>query len=223
MTPIRGEPQDRSSPPRAGDRPVERSVPVRAAVRGAAFRWLTAAFVLNAVGNVAVFVHLVPYLTDRGYGASFAASVASLVGVMALPGRLIFTPLGDRVPRSLLTAFIFMLQAVALAALMALGNTAGVWAFVVLFGAGFGAITPMRAALVAEYYGPAHYGSISGVLMLFVTGARAAGPVLAGAAYDLGDTYDPILWALTMVSALAAGAVLMAERSIEPATSSGSC
>jgi MFS family permease len=192
--------------------PEEQSTTTRDAVRGATFRWLTVAFFLNTLGAGAIFVHLVPFLVDRGYGAGAAASVAGLVGVMALPGRLVLTPLGDRLPRSLVTAGIFSLQTVALIVLLAFGTTAGVIAFVVLFGAGFGAITPARAALVADFYGPAHYGSISGVLSLFLTGARSAAPVGAGIAYELLGGYDLAFWGLAIVSAVSAVAILLAER-----------
>ena len=84
--------------------------------------------------------------------------------------------------------------------------------FVVLFGAGFGAITPARAALVADRYGSVSYARISSVLGLFVTGARALAPVGAGIMYDLLGTYLPIFWILTGVSVLAAGAILLVER-----------
>jgi MFS family permease len=191
---------------------VERSVGVRAALRGAAFWLLTAAFFLNALGVGVVFVHLVPYLSDRGYPAELAATATGLVGVMALPGRLVLTPLGDRLPRSLVTAFIFLLQTVSLLALLLLGGTAGVVAFVVLFGAGFGAVTPARAALVAEYYGPEHYGAITGLMAFFLTGARALAPVGAGVVYDAAGGYQPVFWGLVVVSAVSVAAVLLAER-----------
>jgi MFS family permease len=191
----------------------ERSVGVRAAVRGAAFWLLTAAFFLSQLGVGAVFVHLVPYLTDRGYSAAFAATATGLVGVMALPGRLVLTPLGDRLPRSLVTAFIFALQTFALLALLLVQGTAGVIAFVVLFGAGFGAVTPARAALVAEFYGPEHYGAITGLMAFFLTGARALAPVGAGLVYDSAGSYLPVFWGLVVASAVAAVAVLLAERS----------
>lgn len=192
--------------------PAEHSVPVRDALRGAVFRWMAAAFFLNAVGQIALHVHLVPYLTGRGYGAGFAATVAGLIGIMALPGRLILTPLGDRVPRAYLTAFIFLLQALALAVLLTVESTAGVIVYVILFGAGFGAVTPMRAALVAEFYGPAHYGSISGVLAFWITLARALGPVSVGLAFDRFGGYGAPFWVLTGVSVASAAAILMAER-----------
>lgn len=191
----------------------ERSVGVRAALHGAAFWLLTAAFFLNALGVGVVFVHLVPYLTDRGYPAEVAATATGLVGVMALPGRLVLTPLGDRLPRSLVTAFIFLLQTLSLLALLLVGGTAGVAVFVALFGAGFGAVTPARAALVAEYYGPAHYGAITGLMAFFLTGARALAPVGAGVVYDAAGGYQPVFWRLAVVSAVSVGAVLLAERS----------
>lgn len=187
-------------------------VPARVALRGAAFWWLTIAFCLNAVGVLAVNVHLVPYLIDRGHAPEAAAGVAGLIGVMALPGRLVLTPLGDRLPRGAVAAALFLSQAVALAVLVLWRDTAGVLAFVALFGAGFGAITPARAALVAEYYGPAAFGTINGVMALFVTAARAVGPVGAGAVYDLMGSYTPLWWALAAISVLSGGAILMAER-----------
>ena len=50
---------------------------------------------------------------------------------------------------------------------------------------------------------PAHYASIAGVLAFAATMAQAAAPLGAGAAYDALDRYDPILWILVLVSALA--------------------
>lgn len=205
--------ETREEEPGTRNSPEERSVPVREALRGAVFRWMAAAFFLNAVGQIALHVHLVPYLTGRGYGAGFAATMAGLIGIMALPGRLILTPLGDRVPRAYLTAFIFLLQALALVVLLSAQSTAGVFVYVVLFGAGFGAVTPMRAALVAEFYGAAHYGSISGVLAFCVTVARALGPVSVGLAFDHFGGYTVPFWVLTGVSVASAAAILMAERS----------
>jgi MFS family permease len=163
----------------------EQHATVRGALHGATFWWITAAFALTMLVAGAITVHLVPYLIDRGYSAGFAASVVGLIGIMALPGRLIFTPLGEHLPRRLVAALLFLLQATALLVLLLVPNTVGVLGFVVLFGAGFGAITPARAALVADHYGSAHYAKISSVLGLFVTGARAIAPVGAGIMYDL--------------------------------------
>ncbi|MGI8857566.1 MAG: MFS transporter [Thermomicrobiales bacterium] len=196
----------------------ELSVRARDAIHSTSFRWLTGAFFLAFLANVAVTVHLIPYLTDHGFSTGFAATAAGLIGTLALPGRLIFTPLGGRIPRRFVAAGIFLFQTIGLIVLVTVQSTAGVIIFVALFGIGFGAITPARAALVAEMYGPREYGSISGVLALFVTGARAIAPVSVGLLYTLFGRYEPVFWLLIALSTLATGAVLCIERGIPPLT-----
>jgi MFS family permease len=179
------------------------------ALRDAAFWWLSVAFFLGQLATAAVAVHLVPYLIDQSYAPEFAAVTTGLIGVMALPGRLLFTPLGDRLPRQQVTAGLFLVQTLALLVLLLVRGVAGVYTFVVLFGMGFGAMTPARAALVADLYGPRHYGQINGVVALFVTASRALAPVSAGAIYDWVGHYQPMFWGLLVASAMATAAVLL--------------
>lgn len=187
----------------------EQSVPTRAALRGRAFWGLAAAFALTTLMAGALTVHLDPYLIDQGYAPGFAASMVGLIGILSLPGRLVFTMLGERVSRRLVTALLFALQAIALPVLLLIPGVLGVFGFVALFGASFGAITPARAALVADYYGSKYYARINSVLGLFITGARAIAPVGAGLFYELLGSYSLIFWALAGLSALAAGALLL--------------
>jgi predicted MFS family arabinose efflux permease len=132
----------------------ERSMTVGEALHGPAFWFLAVAFFLATLATGAVFVHLIPYLVGQGYDPAFAAWAVGLIGIMGLPGRLVFTPLGGYLPRRWVSAGIFAPQTVALVVLLTVHTRAGVIAFVVLFGAGFGAITPARAALIADFYGP---------------------------------------------------------------------
>lgn len=217
---LRRRPEDRGLLPDGAAAPpsnfpatetTERSTTLGEALHGAAFWFLVAAFFLATLATGAVFVHLIPYLTEQGYDPGFAAWATGLIGIMGLPGRLFFTPLGGKIPRRWVTAGIFALQTVALVVLLTVHSRAGVLAFVVLFGAGFGAITPARAALIADFYGPAYYGRISSVLSLFLTGSRAIAPVGAGLLYTLNGGYGPVLWALTIGSALGTVAVLFAD------------
>jgi sugar phosphate permease len=189
--------------------PAEHSLTAREALRDPGFWWLSAAFFLVTLGAGAMVVHLTPYLIGAGYAPAFAAQAAGLVGLVALPGRVIFTPLGDWLPRRLVTAVIFVTQAIAMIVLLRWQSPTGVLAYAVLVGAGFGAITPARAALVAERYGAAHYGRISSVLALFLTGARALAPVGASLGVQVLGGYGPVLWALAACSVLAAVAVLV--------------
>ncbi len=200
----------------ASNTAAETNFTLAEALRGGTFWWLTTAFALNIFAIIAISVHLVPYLAGRGFDSTFAAGVAGLIGIMALPGRLIFNLLAERLPRRGLTAFIFLLQTLALLCLLLIPSIVGVLTFVALFGAGFGAITPLRAGMLAEFYGLAYYGRITSVLNLFGTLARGLGPLGLGLAYDLHGNYEAALWSLTVVSALAAVAILLAGRPVSP-------
>ncbi len=214
---VRSSRKGRHREPRTANREPAQSVPAKVAIRSGSFRWLAAAFFLAFLANVAVTVHLIPYLTDHGFSSGFAASAAGLIGILALPGRLIFTPLGGILPRRFVAAGIFLFQTAGLIVLVTVHTAAGVIGFVILFGIGFGAITPARAALVAEMYGPREYATISGVLALFVTGARALAPVSAGILYTAFGRYDPVFWIIIAVSVLAIAATLMIDRGLPDA------
>jgi MFS family permease len=178
-------------------------------VRRPAFWWLTSAFALNGVGSAVIILYLVPYLRDGGYDPAFAAWAAGLIGLASLPGRLIFTPAGERWSPGGIAALIFATQAVGLFLLIIAGSEMGVLLFVAVFSLGYGALTPARAALVAEHFGWRAYGSVNGLLVLIATVSGAAALVGAGAAYDAFDSFIPVLWALVILSMLAVGAMLM--------------
>ena len=161
---------------------------------------------------------MIPYLTERGYDPGFAAWATGLIGIMGLPGRLVITPLGASFSRRWISAAIFALQTIDLVILLTVHAQVGVILFVVLFGAGYGAIAPARAALAADFYGPANYGSINSWQSLFLTGSRALAPVGAGLPYTLNGGYGPALWALTAGSALGTVAIHLADHQPEPAT-----
>lgn len=187
------------------------------ALRSARFWSLTAAFFLITLSTSALTVHLVPLLEDRGYSQTFATSVAGVFALMALPGRLIFTPLGDRFRRSWVVASIFVCHALGLLALLLLPGQAGIVGYVVLFGTGFGAIMPARASLVADLYGAAHYGKINSVVALATLLARAAGPVGMSLIYDNAGGYPPALVALIVTALLGVVALALADAGPERA------
>jgi MFS family permease len=200
-----------STPENAAPAGNDPSLTLRAAVAGATFWLLIATFCLSTLTAGVVFVYLVPYLIDKGYPAGVAAVIVGLIGLAALPGRLVLTFLGERIRRSVVAAAIFATEVVAFLALLLIPNIAGVIAFVLLFGAGYGAVTPTRAALVAEYYGPTHYGSINGTGAFILNIARALAPVSAGVIYALTGGYDAIFWGLMGISVLATVAMLLTE------------
>jgi MFS family permease len=162
------------------DPPPEPSLTARAALGEAGFWWLSCAFAASTFATVSLTVHLIPYLVSRGHPPAFAATVAGLFGLMSLAGRLLIGPLGDRFARPLVTAALLAMQAIGLVVLAVMPTAAGALVFIALFGAGSGTMTIMRAALLAERYGAANYGVISGAQNAVLTGARTFAPLGAG-------------------------------------------
>ena len=206
-----GSASRRNAPGDTGDHHT--GLTAREAYRTHAFRWLTIGFALSGLTVMAVTVHFVPLLRERGYSAGFAGAAMGALGLMALPGRLIFTPLGSRGSRPLITASVMVMAALAIVMLLLSESRAAVWVFVVLFGTGFGALAPARAALVADAFGASSYGEINGTIALALSVARAAGPIGASLVYEAsGSTgahrYDMVLLVLLVLTVASAAAVL---------------
>jgi MFS family permease len=175
----------------------------------AGFRALTVAFTLASLVGVATCVHLVPYLTDSGVSPAAAATVFGVLGLMQLPGRLVFGPIRRRFSWQSTTAIVLLAQAAALVILARSTSAFGLGAFACLFGAGSGIATLLRASTVAELYGTARYGRVSGVLALFNTMGRAAGPVMASVVYVAAGRYEWALGLLALILGAAASIVLL--------------
>jgi hypothetical protein len=71
-----------------------------------------------------VTVHLIPYLSTRGYLPALAASMIGWMGAMQLPARLVFGPITARFGHGAVTAMIFFVQAAALVQLALAGRLA---------------------------------------------------------------------------------------------------
>ena len=195
----------------------EPSLSLGEALRHPSFRWLALGFFCFALGS-GVNVHLVPYLSGRGFDLGTAATIAGLVGAMQVVGRLVFAPLERRVSPSALVAVVYALQPIAILLLVLASGAWVPFAFVLLFGAGRGIDTLLRNTVVARLYGPRRFASIQGVLGLIITIALAAGPVGLGVVYDRFGRYDPGLWFVAFTSLVAVVAVSWGTRTGQPAS-----
>jgi MFS family permease len=96
---------------------IIRRAAVRAALHDQGFWLLTLAFVASAAAVSTLSVHLVAYLIEAGHPATFAATVAGLLGVLSVTGRLATTGLQRRLRPTTVVAAVFGLQALAAARL----------------------------------------------------------------------------------------------------------
>jgi MFS family permease len=195
------------------DRRDAPSTPARDALRSAPFWLLCAAFFLASLTGIAMTVHAIPYLLERGQDAAFAAFAVGLIGVSQIPGRVLFALAAARLPRPLAIAGVFATIAAGIAVIVgAHGDVALLLGFVLL-GIGNGMTTLARAAAIADHYGAAGYGTIAGVAGAVTTAARAAAPVTA-AVYAVAVGYTAVLWTLAVLAVLAAVLAYRAETSL---------
>jgi MFS family permease len=178
------------------------------ALRQGAFWVLTGALALALLASTAVAAHQVAYLIGRGNGPELAATVAGLVGLASLPGRWFLNRLADRVSPQKLLGGSLVAQAGGIALLIQATSVGWLAAYVLVFGGAFGAISPLRAAVMAQRFGRRSYGAIVAAQGVPVAVCAAAGPVLAGRLYDALGDYGAALW-LCAGSALVAGAAVL--------------
>jgi MFS family permease len=151
-------------------------------------------------------------MIGRGFDPVLAASVAGFVGLASLPGRFGLNLLSDRIRPQTLLALCALTQAAGTAALALASSSAWLWAYVVIYGAAFGAISPLRASVLADHFGRLAYGAILATQGVPVAVMAAAGPLVAGLLYDRLGTYTLALWLTVGAFVLAAACVVLTPR-----------
>lgn len=172
-------------------------------LREPVFLRMSIAFFLQTTVSIAVAVHIIAFLVERGDDATFAAWAAGLIGAAQVAARVFTTIFERRFSIVSLTAAMFAFQVLAIVLLVVWDRPAGVVLAVILLGMGRGAITLLRPGLVMAFYDVSRFGVINGLQALIVTIGRAIAPVVTGIAAGIVG-YDAVLWvfaALSLVSA----------------------
>ncbi|MBT2233480.1 MFS transporter [Nonomuraea sp. NEAU-A123] len=156
----------------------ERAGIVKAAIRRRPFWLLVIAFTANGGAVAVMAVLLITYLVHMGHSPVLAATLAGLLGVLSVTGRLITTGLQTRMPAALIAATIFALQGVAVLLLPLVGRTVpGAIGAVLLFGLGFGIASITLPHLLVGRYGTAAYATLSGRIAAFSVADKALAPL----------------------------------------------
>jgi hypothetical protein len=165
----------------------------------------------------AMTVHLVGFLTSKGHPATFAATVAGLLGVLSVTGRLVLTGAQRRLRLTTVVAAIFATQALAALTLPLLAGTRpGAVIGVIGFGIGFGVASLAAPALLADRYGTTGYATIAGTLATPVTLAKATAPLGAAALLTATGGYRAVMVAIGAACLLAATGILTRARTPAP-------
>jgi OFA family oxalate/formate antiporter-like MFS transporter len=176
--------------------------------------WLLApALVLTWVGSLAVIIHLIPYLDESaGFTEEGAALIAMGIPFGSLVGRLGFGWLADYLSKRWLLTAAWLLQGSGILIFAAVHSPWQAVIFLVVFTPGYGGAITMLPALLAEYFGLRALGGIQGLLWGSGTLGGFLGPILAGAVYDMVDSYRPAFLVMALAAFAAVALIQMMGR-----------
>jgi MFS family permease len=197
---------------RAESGPAPRpSWPAGAAVRHPAFLALAAVYTLSWIPVFLPPVHLAAQARDLGLSPVIGATTLSALGGGSLTGRVAMGALSDVIGRRGALALSLALQAGSFVGLALPTGAASLLGAAALYGFAYGAVTALMPAIVTDFFGPAHAGSLVGLIFGIAGPTSAIGPVLGGYLHDLTGSYTGAFGAAAAINAVAC-ALLAAAR-----------
>lgn len=189
------------------ERPELEGASLSKGLRSSIYHRLLLASLLFTFTIIALVVHFVPILTDRGANPLEAAGIASLVGIFSVVGRLGTGLMLDRFRGSLVGAVVFLLPAVGCLCLLLAGDEfLGQAIAASLIGLTLGAEVDVIVYLTTQHFGLKNFGALYGGLLAALSIGTATGPLGAAAVFDRFGGYAHFLWltlALMVASSIA--------------------
>jgi MFS family permease len=186
---------------------AERFWRARDAIRSEAFLLLSASFAAILLCQTGVAVHHL-HLLRQHLDTSTAAMGAATIPIGSIVGRLIAGRFADQFDKRHVAAALFVIQAVAIAALSISSHAASLLLASAFFGLTIGAVFMLQGLLVAEIFGLPSYGTVFGVLNMLTGIGAGLGPLAVGLLSESTGGYPGALRGLLLVAPLSAIAVL---------------
>ena len=195
-------PDGPSAQPAARTAPVQAGATIGDAVRTPAFWLLALAVTMTGLCNMIIVVHQTRFLVDMGYSLPLASLIFGMLGVMRATGGLIWGPLSDRIGRAACVVIICSISVVGLALLWLTSlvpaessalRIALLSGYLLMFGLGYSAMSPVYASSVSDKFAGKNLGTILGLLDLGFGLGSAVGPWWAGWMFDRYGSYDAVI------------------------------
>jgi MFS family permease len=160
----------------------------------------------------AILLHRIALFEAGGFAVATASAGAAAASLLSFPGR--FTaPFMARAWGGLRIQLVALLFLAASAAVAIDGSET--WQLVVhffVFGLAFGAMLPIRASIMGEWYADESYGQVMGSQWMVVSVAGALGPAVVGMVRDATDGYGVPMVLVTAGLVVAAGLTVVSDR-----------
>lgn len=190
----------------AGAEPTMRAAQ---ALRSRSFLVLGVAFFACCAAHSGPIFHTVSYAIACGLPMVSAVTIYSMEGAAGLGGRLLFGLAADRLGAKRVLVAGLLIQAFAAASYLLVKRLEGFYLVALVFGAAYGGVMPLYAALAREAFGPRILGTVLGAATMLSSLGMALGPLLGGWLYDRHGSYA-WLYLGSLFLGLAAAAVAIA-------------
>jgi MFS family permease len=157
---------------------------------------------------------MVSYAVDCGIAPMTAATLLGAQGLAGVAGRIGGGMVADRLGEKPTILMALLLQASAIAAYVTISAPTQFLLLGMVFGLSYGAVMPLYAVLVRNWFGPAVMGTAFGAVSMAATFGMATGPVIGGWLRGIGGDY---LWMYAASAAIGLGALLIATTFRAPA------
>lgn len=172
-----------------GREPRSVRMSLAAALRDPRLWCLAAAWFCLGLVFMTVTVHSVPYAKDLGLPLERAALALTAYGIGAAAGRLVSGAVADRLGAAVTLHACVLVQALALAALVAGPPAWALTALLVIFGVGASGADNAFVKVIPDVFGLAALASVMSVLGLGWRTGAGLGPAGAGFLYDATGSY----------------------------------
>lgn len=172
---------------------------------------MVATLVLPAFGIGGIGIHIIPMMSDAGMTPAEAGTIAGILGVSVIIGRVVTGALIDRIFAPYVAAIIFCVTGFGCLGLALFGIGFAPVA-VVLVGLATGAEVDIIGYLIARYFGLRIYGVLYGLMYTaFMLGASIS-QMIASMVFDLTGNYTGYLYLASIALVIGAGAALRLPR-----------
>jgi cyanate permease len=180
-------------------------------MRDVAFLTVTIPFALGLFAQVGFIVHLISFL-DPAIGRERAAAAVSLMTIMAVLGRVLFSTVIDRLNQRLASALSFLSQAVALAIVINTRSEPLVFFACALFGFSVGNLITLPALIVQREFDPRSFGILVSLITSVTQVTYAFGPGIVGWLRDISGSYAVPFYSCMALQVVAAVMIMVRGR-----------
>jgi MFS family permease len=192
-----------------------RGLSLKIALGTSAFWILCLTFLISGFSSMGVIQNQVPYLQDKGFSLTLAASAITGLGLGSAVGKFLFGWLCDIIKARYACAISIVLLASATVILLLIkpgAPPAIIWLYAIVHGLGAGGWLPTMSILVNRNFGLVSYGAIFGMISMIQAIGVAAGPLFGGYMYDTMNTYNLAFIIMASAYVIAISAVLAVRR-----------